>query len=83
MSDFPVRHFVRYGRQATAVLAQAGLRSATICAGRALLARSTICRATDSERQALPGAARSIAAEGERAFPYPIIIWSLSIKYLK
>ena len=45
--------FVRYARQGTAVLARAGLRSARVRAKRMPLARSTICRATDSDRLCL------------------------------
>ena len=41
---------VGYARQGTAVLAGAGLRSAAVRAGCVLLARSTICRGTDSDR---------------------------------
>ena len=44
---------MRYARQAPAVLARAGLRSATVRAKRVPLARSTICRATDSDRLCL------------------------------
>ena len=44
---------MRYARQAPAVLARAGLRSATVRAKRVPLARSTISRATDSDRLCL------------------------------
>ena len=44
-------HSVRYTRQAPAVLARAGLRSAAVRAKRVPLARSTICWATDSEQR--------------------------------
>ena len=46
-SGHPTGNGHRYVRQATAVLARAGLHFATVRAGRVPLVRSAICRATD------------------------------------
>ena len=64
---------VGYARQGTAVLARAGLCPAADCSGRMPLARSTICRATDSERfdRELPVASRR--SYRGNPFPYTIV----------
>ena len=63
---------MRYARQAPAVLARAGLRSATVRAKCVPLARSTICRATDSDRLCLelPAVSHRI---GKGTFPIRLI----------
>lgn len=63
---------VGYARQGTAVLARAGLCPAADCSGRMPLARSTICRATDSDRLCLelPAVSHRI---GKGTFPIRLI----------
>ena len=49
-ADYLPGFFVQYARRATAVSARAGLSFVAVRAGRMPLARSAICRVTDSNR---------------------------------